>query len=67
MVYFYGSLQISDTFPYSHVLCTLLTKQMFTLAKNNAESKIFVRYADIDNTHNIDKQSILRLFHLRTC
>ena len=43
-----------------------ISEKMSKLAKNNAKCEIFARYAEINSTDSIDKQSILSLFH-NTC
>ena len=60
-------MQISDTFPHSHVLCTLLTKQMSKLATNtcNANCEIFARYAEIDSTDALINNQFFTCFTTR--
>ena len=43
-----------------------VNENMSKLGKNNAKCEIFARYAEINSTDRIDKQSILSLFH-NTC
>ena len=42
-----------------------VNEKMSKVAKNNAKCEIFARYAEINSTDSIDKQSILTCFTTR--